>query len=599
MEDLPYKKWERTSPSQLDTYQRCARRWWWEKVRGLRSPDTEATRRGTEIHAELEEAVLNGTPAVDPVSLAILDHVGYHRLPREQLEREFTVHPPGWAVPIKGVIDRVEIPGQITDYKTTSSLRYAKTLKQLESNVQAVVYSWVGIHVLGMNDPLSFRLVYGERRKNQRTSRVEERKVVFTAEDLEPHMEALGALTHEKAQTALIKNPGDVPANTKACDDFGGCPHRARCRQYNPAPSWLGGNKIGETNMSNPSILAQLRARKNAQKSSSTSDQPMTAAERLKARKAAQNADTPAPQQPEALEQAKDIAAAAGVFASGMLVVMKNGGHTDTLTEEIEPGVWAMTSGVCARENEFEQYRSDPMAQGINPPDGVPAEEEIETPRAKSPKVPEHIREYAGTLVTKLKKAEAKDVRDRLLILLGLQDPWGNGHGKASVGDIKADIKDLIHMLEQKGPIDLHSNDSAEPVASEASSLSSSSEVTDSAPYVPGHDALHHWRGGRPLLLVGCHALGGHGVMDVSTLQELMAPYIARIEEEVGLNIGLISDYGVTGYAKAAALLDDALNASDNGLLPDVIQIQSAMEAGAKEAIAVLMKHCAVIGRAG
>lgn len=623
--DLPYKAWGRTSPSQIDTFRRCQRKWWWEKVRGQRSPETEATSQGTLIHAQLEKAVLDGTPPENPTALAILEHVGYGLLPRDCLEREFELTIPGWAVPIKGVIDRIEKPGSVVDYKTTSSIsRYAKTEDYLRTDTQALIYSWVGIHVLGMNDPLTFSLVYGERRKGLVHAKTSRRTVVFSAEDLEPHMAMLGEITHDQQRLAQIREPGDVPANTDACNDYGGCPHRRLCAKYLPTPSWVrvgGKNKRGETKMSdkpqNP-LLLRMRANKKRQaeavSSPSSSSSPtgrlsssepaiQNAPVRTEEARTIRDAFARKPNSPGADQPPPPVEPSA--FNVGDTVRVKATGQTDRIVEEgLADGVWCLMSGIMVYEREIElvsestptaakeRVQHDPLRDGINPPDGVPDDEEVSIPDTggRGARVPENM-PHEGELFSKLKKAEAAEVRSAMMQRLGLSDPWGAaGNGKPSAQEIKDDLKTLLSELEKRGPWDAPNNtDSAPPAPGGVSSPSSPSPGTGGA---PSPNESCSWQRGRPLLLVGCVALGGKAAL----LADVIEPYVRKVEEQEGMHIGLVSHYGVTGYHKAAALLHEDLE-QGTMTLPPLIHLPSAQDAGAKELVAVLIRHCAVVGR--
>ena len=47
------------SPSQLSTADRCLRRWWWQSVKGFKSPATASTQFGSDVHAAIEHRIAN------------------------------------------------------------------------------------------------------------------------------------------------------------------------------------------------------------------------------------------------------------------------------------------------------------------------------------------------------------------------------------------------------------------------------------------------------------------------------------------------------------------------------------------------------------
>jgi len=44
------KPWTHASPSQIKTFRRCARKWWYNKIAGLSTPSTPATDLGKRVH---------------------------------------------------------------------------------------------------------------------------------------------------------------------------------------------------------------------------------------------------------------------------------------------------------------------------------------------------------------------------------------------------------------------------------------------------------------------------------------------------------------------------------------------------------------------
>ena len=110
------EKWQHASASQIKTFRRCERKWWFEKIEGHRSPTTPAAELARAIHAELEAYLLGGDEPASPIARA-----GLKYLPRPEegltllVEEEFS-YSEGLPVPVIGFIDLVE-PGsrRVTD----------------------------------------------------------------------------------------------------------------------------------------------------------------------------------------------------------------------------------------------------------------------------------------------------------------------------------------------------------------------------------------------------------------------------------------------------------------------------------------------------
>ena len=54
------------SPSQITTADRCLRRWWWQSVKGFKSPATASTQFGSDVHAAIEYRITRLEPLPRP-----------------------------------------------------------------------------------------------------------------------------------------------------------------------------------------------------------------------------------------------------------------------------------------------------------------------------------------------------------------------------------------------------------------------------------------------------------------------------------------------------------------------------------------------------
>jgi len=235
--------WQHCSASQLKSYRECARRWWWGSVQGLRSPDTAATGLGRDVHAELEAYLKTGALPTSPIARAALEVAG----PRTDADTAevplegptLTIEGVTW----KGYIDRLRrpvdrSPPRVTDWKTTSDPRWAKTAEQLRADPQSISYgAWLALHYYGpragdyhREEVVEVCFTYTLTRG---TPRAWEVLVCWTVGEVLDAWAALGPEIVAMAELARVAPTpaelGKVPATWTACRDFGGCPHRGRC----------------------------------------------------------------------------------------------------------------------------------------------------------------------------------------------------------------------------------------------------------------------------------------------------------------------------------------------------------------------------------
>ena len=223
------RPWENTSPSQLSTYRQCPRKWWLEKIGGLRQPSTPAQKRGTAKHAHLEAYLRGEAPLTDPVCAAGLQYLPDPGdvLP-EDVERKFIFEDPNLPVPCRGVIDLVERLPRITDHKTTSGMQYIKTPEELAGDPQAVLYTCYATRDL-FKDPnmdLRFRLIYYLTRGSPQSAEVE---ITMTKAMRARGFVAIMTTSIEMEKASRVTDPREIEGNSGACANYGGCPHRMMC----------------------------------------------------------------------------------------------------------------------------------------------------------------------------------------------------------------------------------------------------------------------------------------------------------------------------------------------------------------------------------
>lgn len=294
---LPLPQWQEnrkrkkiiTSASQYETFERCKRLWWLERVRRLPTPPTKAQVFGTVLHAVAERYLLADDTGRDPETGEVVDlypegwHIARDRFsdridgelePGAQdlikrlidkaieegilargkdraVERQFReivleTEETGTEVEIMGFID-LEFFGEIVDHKTTISMKYAKSPAKLAKNTQALVYAAMHLRALraqgaAMPETITIRHNYfckdalkPEVRKVEATVPVSE--VLEKWEEIEKHTREMVELrnTVEDGFTE-IPDPDDPYTS---CNMYGGCHFRSICGGRESVDSYL------------------------------------------------------------------------------------------------------------------------------------------------------------------------------------------------------------------------------------------------------------------------------------------------------------------------------------------------------------------------
>lgn len=222
------------SPSQLETFERCSLRWWWERVGGCRAPSSASQELGTAIHAEMENWIDTGTIPPNPRAAEALRHFTEQKVERGEAlvsERKFTrdLHIPSRK--FTGIVDVThmdEINPKVWDFKSSSDVKkYAKTDYQLQQNLQLNAYAFDTLDtLLPKAKTLEIAHLYIQTRgaiRSQLVKTTVERENV--AKSWSGYLKIIDAVEEVRQET----DPERVPHNEMACNDFGGCPHRMRC----------------------------------------------------------------------------------------------------------------------------------------------------------------------------------------------------------------------------------------------------------------------------------------------------------------------------------------------------------------------------------
>ena len=221
------KEWKSASASQVKTFSRCQRKWFFEKRVGLPTPTSPAAALGTKIHAELEEYLLHGTALTSDIA-----RCGRYLLPTKDdnilVEHEILLQDDALPVPLKGIIDLVELDERrITDHKTTGAFRWIKTEYELLNDPQGIIYTmYAHRNWFAGDDDIRFRHVYYRTKGHAMAREVE---ATFSIDALQDGFGQLAEVDQAMSKVAEETNPQEVEPNVKACYDYGGCPFREYC----------------------------------------------------------------------------------------------------------------------------------------------------------------------------------------------------------------------------------------------------------------------------------------------------------------------------------------------------------------------------------
>ena len=228
----PFVHW---SPSQVDTFSLCNRKWWLNKIMGLEIPAHPSAVIGSAMHAELETYLEHGDPKV----LGPIARAGLEFLPKPgTVVIEHDIGPlalTAGGLPALGRIDCLDLrsePPEVIDHKSIGNLDYAKTSEELAKNVQMIVYAratTVELERMGVPAPERVKvshIAYQTKGRNiaRKTS------ALVTQAQIEKTWGHIDATVRAMRETALTLTPDRVTPTKSACDAYGGCHFRDRCK---------------------------------------------------------------------------------------------------------------------------------------------------------------------------------------------------------------------------------------------------------------------------------------------------------------------------------------------------------------------------------
>jgi len=304
-----YRTWKLvTSPSAVETFNDCERKWWFLKVIRLKEPLKDFSQLGDVFHECAERWLLADDNGVDrttgqPVEVfpegwdaaldfgqsavvravfkKMVDEGVLRRTPNRRIEHSFQIGVLPEAS-IMGFMD-VDTPQGVEDHKTSKSTKWLKSRKALTEDIQMMTYAaaWITERYQSGGELPSFI----ELRHNQAVVDPEALLVRATAVDVELQQiekfweETLVPLVRKMLYWKQAELPAsswakvDGPKRKGACRKYGGCPfvgicgrtesidnYKTRTARYNDT---FTAAKAKDQDMSND-LLAKLAAKKKA-----------------------------------------------------------------------------------------------------------------------------------------------------------------------------------------------------------------------------------------------------------------------------------------------------------------------------------------------
>lgn len=241
------------SASQIKSFRLCVRKWAFEKIVGLRGPETASQTLGKEVDDNgLQPWLKHGKPIdasteagqIASTALKFLPPPKSHNL---AVQKELKLHTPsGQGFGYTGYLDlwlpNGGMPGidddlpVVADFKTTKSIKsWALTNEQLATDVQAQIYAtWAMYETRKPKVHLAW--IYMQTKD---TRKAERRWITVDGSHVATQFKAIDATAQELVQIRRkAPSEGDEAAkeyalslepNPDACGAFGGCPFRHEC----------------------------------------------------------------------------------------------------------------------------------------------------------------------------------------------------------------------------------------------------------------------------------------------------------------------------------------------------------------------------------
>lgn len=252
------KSFTHVSASQISTYLSCQRQWWWNKVFGLPTTQKASAALGEAVHSSIE-AYLGGERTLHPVAVPARKKLDELRQLSPLVEAKMERRLDNGLVFVGRIDLMVPEQGLVVDHKTTSSLQYAKTEEELRADVQMLAYAY---EVLQRQPGQEVRVAHNVLLTKGSGHRYTE--ATLSAPVILEGWKRIQAVTDQMRQTALIESPDAVPPTWNACDRYGGCDFRDKCRALKLASSSSPYDDVAVASSSQPPMEVNTMSKHNA-----------------------------------------------------------------------------------------------------------------------------------------------------------------------------------------------------------------------------------------------------------------------------------------------------------------------------------------------
>lgn len=261
------------SPSEIDTYDLCKRKWAFIYVEGKRPPPNDSAALGSRVHKVLELWLKDGAPANTWEEEGDIAAAGLHLLPPPRypglsIEHQFHfTSRRAWYTGVKDFRYR-DANGliHVGDHKTTKSMQWVKTLEEILYHPQALIYAVDEFRQNPNDSHVSLDWIYyltkGSRRAVPRTQIVDRQTVAelfFSIVD-----PVAGEITNLHNTVPEGTSALEFEPNFRACEAYGGCPFLGTC---NPTPTDRMNAAMTQANLSLTDKLKGLAQQRAAQPS--------------------------------------------------------------------------------------------------------------------------------------------------------------------------------------------------------------------------------------------------------------------------------------------------------------------------------------------
>jgi hypothetical protein len=236
------------SASQINQWNDCERKWGWKYIAKIPQPDTFASALGTEVDdTQLQPYLRDDRPLDFSRPSGYIAAAGLAFLPKPktmdlEVQKHFVIPSPTDArFGFQGYLDLwlphggpdappPPTPGLIVpnvrDFKTTGNWKYAKTSKQLETDVQAQLYATWAMWETGAR-VVDLDWIYFATKGAYKAKRVHLRVTGDHVAEQFSQINDTAVVMY--AARKSVTNPLELKANPAMCEAYGGCPYRDKC----------------------------------------------------------------------------------------------------------------------------------------------------------------------------------------------------------------------------------------------------------------------------------------------------------------------------------------------------------------------------------